>query len=518
MPFEIFPQSVTLFPGDTQKLTFRATPPPVLWYGTQNASIDSSYRLVRTTSGTYGGGIAQRVHSGIAGVEWTFTSDMLPTGAGYLELRLFGVGVIEPTNSFLIKIQPTQITVFDKDANTIDTVTHTIASGDKVHLEIAGQLFRFYLNDTLETVYDTGVLTEYPCRANFFGYSAMASATPKISPPRFIGEWDIEPLESAENDWTITGGSLNDTTDAWQVTFTADDKPGVFDATCTVENGVTGASTYQKAASTIIIPPLTILSPSAIELQPGEVIIFRTNYDNAQTAIVAWAVESGGGSFTNGRYTAATAPGASVIKATSGDQLASVTITVPAVMTITVSGSEVGAVTPSEVLTLTTNMTGTVNWTASVGTLSSSSGGTVTWTAPGQDGLEALITATNGTYTVKATIPVLKAFPYKPNRPLKWDRKKIVLVSQSENRAGRASRVKNANNEPQESFELTFLNRNLAELDAVIDFWDEHHPNKRFIFTDAHRSQRIVLWFDSDVAFNADAQCATTYTFRAIEG
>jgi hypothetical protein len=163
-------------------------------------------------------------------------------------------------------------------------------------------------------------------------------------------------------------------------------------------------------------------------------------------------------------------------------------------------------------------MTGTINWTASTGTLSASSGATVTWTAPSQAGLDALIVATNGTYTVSATIPVLNAFPYRPNLPLKWERKKTVLVSQSEDKRGRATRVKNYDNTPFESHEFTFLNRNLAELSAAQDFWDAHYPNKRFILTESHRGIRLVLWPDSDIGFDASATCATTYTFRAIEG
>lgn len=517
MPFDIFPQSVTLYPGDTQKLTFRATPPPALWRTLANCTINSSAQLVRTTSGTFGGTIEQRVLDGLGAVEYTFDSNMLPSGAGYIDLQIFGVGVLLTSRLLRVKVEVGTITVSDETPTTLDTITHTIVSGDVLKLEISGQIMRFYLNGTLETTRDIGVLAEYPYRANAFGYGAMASGTPKITPPRFIGQWEIPTNLTIENLWTPLGGTLDDSTDIAQPTFTAGTSPGVFTQTCTIEDSEPTAVTYQTATSTVIIPPLSILSENDITLQPSEVVTFRTNYDNAQTKIVTWS-ETGGGSFTNGQYTADSAPGTSTVKAVSGNQQDSITVRVPAVMTITVSGEEVGAATPSEVLTLTTNMTGTVNWTASVGTLSAATGATVTWTAPGQSGLEALITATNGTYTVSATIPVLKAFPYKPNRPLKWERKKTVLVSQSENRAGRATRVKNANNEAFETHELVFQNRNLAELAAVQDFWDEHYPGKRFILTEAHRGIRLVMWFDSDIAHTADASCATTYTFRAIQG
>ncbi len=520
MGFEIFPQSVTLYPADTQYLTFRAAPPPVLWDGTTNCAITSAGKLTRTTSGDYGATIVQRVHYGIAAVEWTFDSDMLPTGAGYLEFQLFGVGTTVATNAFFVKVQPGTTTVRNQVPTTLDTITRTVASGDVYKLEIAGQIFRLYINGTLETEYDIGTPTEYPYRANAFGYGAMASATPAIAAPILTGQWDILPTDSAfENLWTPTGGTLSDSTDIWQPLFTAGDSPGVYTQTCTVEDSKASGVTYQTATSTVIIPPLSILGETAVTLQPGETVTFKTNYDNAQTRLVTWAVVSGGGSFSNGAYTAPTAPATPIVKATSGDQFVLVRITVPAMMTIRTSASEdVTAAKLGEVLTLSTNIaSGTINWTASVGTLSASTGSTVTWTAPNQSQLVGLIKATNGTYTVTAEIPVLKEFPYAPNRPLKWERRKTVLISRAEDRS-RSARVKDANNEPFESYELTFQNRNLTELAAVEAFWDDHHPQKRFIFTDSHRSQRRVVYFDSDISDQADAYCSTTYSFRAVEG
>lgn len=519
MPFEIFPQSKTLYPGDTQKLTFRATPPPVMWTVFTNCTLNSSHQLVRTSSGTFGASIEQRVHAGIGAVIWTFDSDMLPSGAGYVELQIFGVGTILTSRLLRVKVETGTITVSEETPTTLDTITHTIASGDELKLEISGQIMRFYLNGTLETTRDVGTLVEYPYRANAFGYGAMASATPKITPPTFTGTWEIFPNDSAQNNlWTPSGGTLNDSTDLWQPTFTAGDSPGVYTQTCSVEDNVPTAVTYQTATSTIIIPPLQILENNQITLQPSEAVYFRTNYDSAQTRIVTWSVVSGSGSFSNGRFTASANAGTSVVKAVSGDQQAVITITVPPVITATTSASEqTTAAILAEVLTLTTNMTGTINWTTSVGSLSSSSGSTVTWTAPNQSQLTALITATNGTLTATIEIDVLKEFAYRPNRSLKWDRKKTVLISRSEDRR-RAARVKDANNEAFEAFELTFLNRSLAELAAVHAFWDDHHPDKRFIFTDGHRDVRKVVYFDSDISHDAAATCATTYSFRIIEG
>lgn len=509
MAFEIFPQSVTLYPQDVQTFTVRATPPPPLWGAITNMTLQSDGTLNLDTLSSSTALIAQSATEGVAGVEFTFDSRMLPTSTGNIFFTLTGAG----SHAIRVTVEATSTIVKDENANTIATVTHTVASGDTYYVEVAGNVLRLFINEQLSAEYIATGATRYPLRFRADGNPPFANVSPHLTVPRLIGQWEIVVSSSADNTWTPDGGTLDDSTNVWETVFTASNDPGVYELGVQI-----GGSANQERTATIIIEPLTILSPDNITMQPGETAIFRTNYDRAQNSLVTWAVVSGSGTFTNGKFTAGTAPGDTVIKATYDEQEDRITITVPAVMTITVSGDDVTAATPSEVLTLTTNMTGTINWTASVGSLSASSGATVTWTAPGQDGLEALIVATNSTYTVTATIPVLKAFPYVPNRPLKWDRKKTVLVSQSENRAGRASRVKNAGNEPFEAFELVFLNRNLVELDAVIDFWDEHYPNKRFIFTDAHRGQRIVLWFDSDIAFNSDAACATTYTFRAIEG
>lgn len=521
MGFEIYPQSVTLYPGDTQYLSFRATPPPVLWDGTTNCSITSARKLLRTTSGDFGAIITQRVHAGIAAVQWTFDSDMLPTGSGYVEFSLFGVGTTVTTHSFTVKVAPTSTTVRNEVPTTLDTISRTVASGDVYKLEIAGQIFRLYINGTLETEYDIGSTTEYPYRANGYGFGTMASGAPAITQPELFGDWEIYPSSDSAQDnlWTPLGGTLNDSTNIWQPLFTAGDAPGVYTQTCSVESAIASGVTYQTATSTVIIPPLSILGETSLTLQPGEVVTFKTNYDSAQTRLVTWAVVSGGGSFSNGQYTAPTAPATPIVKATSGDQFAIIRITVPAVMTIKTSANEdVTAAKLGEVLTLSTNIaSGTINWTASVGTLSSSTGSTVTWTAPNQSQLVGLITATNGTYTVTAEIPVLKEFPYRASRPAKWDARKTVLVSRAEDRT-RAARVKDAGNESFEAFELTFINRTLAEVDAVRAFWDDHHPQKKFIFTDHHRSSiRKVVYFDSDITNQGDATCATTYSVRVIE-
>jgi hypothetical protein len=102
----------------------------------------------------------------------------------------------------------------------------------------------------------------------------------------------------------------------------------------------------QKAESLITIPPLQILGETVRTIQPGQKIRFATNYDQAPSP-PTWSVVSGAGSFSQGEFTAATAPGTTVVRATAatGNQVADITITVPAVITPSYT-----AAAPSEVI------------------------------------------------------------------------------------------------------------------------------------------------------------------------
>lgn len=514
MSFEIYPQSINIYPEDTQTFTVRSTPPPIIWDALQNYTLNSDGTISCVTLGAlFGGLLTPRVHDGIAGIEWTLSADMIPDTGGELQLRLFGVGTRLPTHALQVYVGPTSTLVEDEDGATLDTVTHTVAAGDKFYLEVAGNLFRLFINGTVEVEYEVTTATEYPIRASVFGDGDFVSATPKIGLPRLVGVWNLEPLDVATlNAWTVTGGTLSDSSDTWQTVFTAGTKPGVYSVSCEV-----GGEDQQTVTATVVIPPLSILGETDVTLQPSQKYRFRTNYDNAQDQIVTWSVASGGGSFANGEYTAASAPGSSVVVATYGDQEVSITVRVPAVMTVLSPTSvAVTAAKLGEVLTLSTNMTGTINWTATAGSLSAGTGATVTWTAPNQEGVEALIVATNGTYTVTTEISVLQHFPYDPTQNVIWERKKNVLVSTGEDRS-RAARVKDYNNAAYEPFELKFLNRNLAEYTAASTFWQARYPGTKFIYEDKIRSLRREVYFDSDIRTEGYSRCAIDYSFRLIE-
>jgi hypothetical protein len=267
----------------------------------------------------------------------------------------------------------------------------------------------------------------------------------------------------------------------------------------------------QHAEAIIVIPTLQILGDLIRTFQPSQKGRIQTNYDIAQTQpAVTWSVVSGGGSFSQGEFTASAAPGTSVVRASaSGNQVADITINVPAVITpgFTYAG-------PSETIDWDTNI-GSPVWTASAGPIDS---GTGVWTAPSGLGQTVKITASNGAFTATRDVLIMEKFPFSdPSAPLNWDRKKTVLVSVVEDRT-RTSRVKDKDGLSFEAHEVKFTNRDVSELAVVHDFFDHHYPGKRFIFEDKLRNRRMVVYFDSDIRHEVDSSCAVDFSFRIVEG
>lgn len=156
-----------------------------------------------------------------------------------------------------------------------------------------------------------------------------------------------------------------------------------------------------------------------------------------------------------------------------------------------------------------------ITWTASIGSINSTSG---VWTAPSLAGQVAKITATNGTLSVTIEVPVLEVFPIEPSAPIKWDRRKTVLVSRAEDRS-RTSRVKDKDGKAFEAWEITLNNIEIADVGTLRNFWDAHYPGKKFIFEDKLNTPtlRKVVYFDSDITFEAESSCAVRASFRILE-
>lgn len=105
----------------------------------------------------------------------------------------------------------------------------------------------------------------------------------------------------------------------------------------------------QSAEATINIPPLFIIGPTTITLQPGGKFRPQTNYDYTSTP-PTWSVVIGEGSFSQGEFTAGTIGGTSLIRATvSGNQAADIRIDVPYVITPSYAYSAPSEVTDWEI-------------------------------------------------------------------------------------------------------------------------------------------------------------------------
>src|SRR5262249_54728261 len=148
-------------------------------------------------------------------------------------------------------------------------------------------------------------------------------------------------------------------------------------------------------------------------------------------------------SFNQKEFFTPSAPGTTVVRATSGNQTADLTINVPAVIT-----PNFFAIGPSETIDWNTNIV-SPTWTASAGSINSSTG---VWTAPSGVGQTVIITATDGTNTVSVNVVIMDLFPFSDFAlPFSWDRRKTVLISRAEDRS-RTARVKDKDGLAFEAF------------------------------------------------------------------
>ncbi|MCI0391659.1 MAG: hypothetical protein MOB07_23185 [Acidobacteria bacterium] len=510
--YEIFPESIVLYPSDKILFSIRGTAPPVFWESVTDASIEADYTLkVVGTPVDLRGGISYLLRAGVGRVKFTLTPNCLPTTGGFFDFYINTLSTIT-TYRMEVKVNPTNVTIFDI-VGLIHTHSVTPVVGDVWEIELAGNNFRAYKNGVL--------IHGYTFAAGNIATGARSSATldlpvntspATIPQPELIGIWEAYTVE-----WIYTNsGGTGTATFSFPITYTAGVLPGLYTLQARPDflSGVTGAN-LETVSAQITIPPLTVLGALSLTVNPSEKVRILTNYDAAQTKLVTWAVASGSGSFDGANvYTAGSAMGTSVVRASSGLQRADVSVTVRATITKT---PDLIAVEPSEAVAFTTNIGGSINWAADHGT-ASGSGATFNWTAPAYSDVVAKVTADNGTTKVTIELPVLKKFPFgNANLPLNWERKKTVLISRAEDRS-RTSRVKDKFNLPFESYELSFKQRTDTELATTHAFWDEHHPGKRFIYVEQLINKRHIFYFDSDIRHEGNTRCGIDYSFRVIDG
>ncbi len=397
MRLQINPPVVNEFiPGDTVEFTAKADPPPpAMWDAvTNNGDIASDFSLNVDGAGssTRGDG-AHQLQTGIGIVEWTIDDFMRPTGGGFFVFtgRAFDVSAFE--YNYRVEISAGAITTRDEAGVQLFTTSYSTVSGDIYRLEMSGAGFRLYRNGTLldDRLTPAEITTAliYPMSYRGEIIETTASNPSLVRPPRLIGNWKLGPVV----DWTAPAhGSLSTTGQSLKTKYSGGTIPGTYTLTGRIEAGA-DAENVQLATATITIPPLQPLGNlTEITLQPVEKKRFKTNYD--KNALVAWSVILGGGSFTQGEYTAAALAGTSLVRATAAvnGSAANITVTVPPVIT---NANNYTAAKASEVINFTVNIPLKPSF-VSVGTVAEGTGAIIPGLPPGilKDDLMWLIVET----------------------------------------------------------------------------------------------------------------------------
>jgi hypothetical protein len=183
----------------------------------------------------------------------------------------------------------------------------------------------------------------------------------------------------------------------------------IFDGVCSFDASGKYPGRLQLAEAVINIPPLQTLGDPVRTFQPGQIARLQANYDDAQTLdLAAWSILSGLGTLNGNQFTAQTRPGTTVIRATSGEQVADLTINVPAIIT-----PNFGAAAPLEQIDWETNLPDKPGF-RSAGTLVEGTGNVTPGLPPGlQEGDTMLLYAEDA----NETVPTPAGWALPPNSP-----------------------------------------------------------------------------------------------------
>jgi hypothetical protein len=283
-------------------------------------------------------------------------------------------------------------------------------------------------------------------------------------------------------------------------------KFSVFDGRCSFDLIGKYPGKIQTAESLITIPPLRILGELTRTLQPDSITRLQTNYDVATPP--TWSKLSGGGTVTaDGVFTAPSAPGATVLRASaSGNQVADMTVNIPAVITPGFTFAP-----PLEQIDFNTNIP-SPTWSSVPSGINSGTGVII---FPNEIGRTAKIAASNGSFTATRDVLIIEKFPFSDFiLPISWDRNLTALVSMSEDRSSRITREKAP---PYDSYQIRLVSRTLTDSNAVDAFFDAKGLGTPFILEDELRGIRKVGWFDSGIRHEARDECDIDLSFQFLE-
>lgn len=375
----IFPPVIEVFPNDRQEFFAEATPTPPLWAGGVNAHIlEDSALIIDALASSMSSAGGHRLFSGIGVIQFTIDDFHLPTSTG----KFAFTGFINDVNGFqyiyTVEITATAVNVVIETLATIYTESYSTVSGDVYRLELnAG--FRLYRNGVLlNSRVSLPTVVTYPMSYAVVLLEPVDTDPGTIPPPRLVGDWRLAPVAT----WTAPShGSIITTGPSLFTEYFGGTTPGQYTLSAQVDPAADGVF-VQLATATIEIPTLQIVGSNEIDLEPSQQIRLKTNYDKARSSkLVAWSVVAGPGSFTQDEFTAGSAPGNTVVRATASvnSQVADITITVAAVIT---NANDYVAAKVSEQIDFDTNLP-TMPYFVSAGTMAEGTGAIAPGLPPG---------------------------------------------------------------------------------------------------------------------------------------
>ena len=174
---------------------------------------------------------------------------------------------------------------------------------------------------------------------------------------------------------------------------------------------------------------------------------------------------------------------------------------------------EKNAVLPSSATNWTTDLGGSLSWTASGGTPTSGSGTPFIWGAPASGTIR--ITVTNGSLTaIRDVLVVTYSLSQEPSLAVEGSVDDVTLFHRMENGA-RRGRQKIP---PKAAWELTFKNRVQADYDAVISLFALVGKLQPFFMNDPITGLGNAWYFDSAITRRYGGRgCSIDYSFRVLE-
>lgn len=171
---------------------------------------------------------------------------------------------------------------------------------------------------------------------------------------------------------------------------------------------------------------------------------------------------------------------------------------------------------PGWTVSFSTDLTGTINWTASAGT-ASFTGKPFVWSAP-NTAQTVRITASNGTTTLIWDILVVsREMGYKPSKRIKGryvDKSLIHIMENGARRGRRKVRAKMA-------YEFSFQNRTYTEYTEQRALYDELGTLAPFLMwdpIDPTGQTWTAYYFDSEIVVESGGRnCAIDYSVRLME-